>query len=797
MIHVPKNEHNIMSIGRPICIILVTFLMSSLGAEGETGSEKTPLYIGCILPLSGGYWSDIGYESLRWAEAAIADINNNTDILFDYELHLVCNDSQGDISVTLSVVKSQVYDPPQPKLMIFGGVMSTVTIPMSRVLALWHLIQVSPLATAPTLSDRVNFPYFFRTHPSQYVYNTVRLAICRDLGWKNVATLYQNHEKFSVAFDALHESVAQLNMTLLTSESFDMNPAEQLARIKKSDARIIAGAFYQDRALKVFCEAYKLDLYGPKYVWMIPSRWLKQGWWNDAVGMTCTMEELETAIDGMIGMDLNAWDITGRETISGKTASELVTEMDEEDRGYGSLSYDGIWSIAVALNNSLQRFENGEAGYRGDGTQKRLRDFQYTEEIMVEVMKDEVSKVSFYGSSGPVSFNENGERQGIIEIEQNHGGTYRTIGYFNSKTGIIDWRMRPEDIFIKSGGHIPIDFPYTIQVSRIVNISASIFTVMISMATIGLIFCACVLAFNIRHSDKRIIKMSSPNLNNVIIFGCCMMYACVILYGLDHSKYPILCKIDKVLLAIGFTLSFGAMFSKTWRIYKIFTNKKTTKMTIKDQQLFGLVAVLLTVDVVILLLWLLVDPPYVSAQVVNIKREAIDTNGDITRETEDIVYRCYSNNKIQWSFALFAYKGLLLLFGAFLTFQIRNVKIAALNDSRYIALSVYNVVVLSFIGLPVSLMLDDKPQESYAIVSSFLTFCTTTTMILLFGPKIVRVYRGGIVVDSQLQTTHGMNVPSVCTTTQSTCSKCQIMKRELEETKRRLEELQKKGQDRE
>ena len=29
---------------------------------------------------------------------------------------------------------------------------------------------------------------------------------------------------------------------------------------------------------------------------------------------------------------------------------------------------------------------------------------------------------------------------------------------------------------------------------------------------------------------------------------------------------------------VGFTLAFGALFSKTWRVYKIFTNKKLLKM---------------------------------------------------------------------------------------------------------------------------------------------------------------------------------------------------------------------------
>jgi len=34
-------------------------------------------------------------------------------------------------------------------------------------------------------------------------------------------------------------------------------------------------------------------------------------------------------------------------------------------------------------------------------------------------------------------------------------------------------------------------------------------------------------------------------------------------------------------MALGFSMAFGAMFSKTWRVHKIFTNKKIQRM-VKD-----------------------------------------------------------------------------------------------------------------------------------------------------------------------------------------------------------------------
>ena len=38
-------------------------------------------------------------------------------------------------------------------------------------------------------------------------------------------------------------------------------------------------------------------------------------------------------------------------------------------------------------------------------------------------------------------------------------------------------------------------------------------------------------------------------------------------------------------MALGFSLAFGAMFSKTWRVHKIFTNKKIQRMVSLDRSI--------------------------------------------------------------------------------------------------------------------------------------------------------------------------------------------------------------------
>ena len=66
----------------------------------------------------------------------------------------------------------------------------------------------------------------------------------------------------------------------------------------------------------------------------------------------------------------------------------------------------------------------------------------------------------------------------------------------------------------------------------------------------------------------------------------------------------------------------------------------------------------------------------------------------------------------------------------------KQVKIEALNDSRQIGMCVYNVFVLSAVGLMFSLLLEEKVVEMYGITSGCVIIGTTLTQAIVFVPKV-------------------------------------------------------------
>ena len=88
--------------------------------------------------------------------------------------------------------------------------------------------------------------------------------------------------------------------------------------------------------------------------------------------------------------------------------------------------------------------------------------------------------------------------------------------------------------------------------------------------------------------------------------------------------------------------------------------------------------------------------------------------------------------------ALYVYKGLLVVFGLFLAYESRNVKYFYINDSRFVSITMYIVVILVGIGAPLSLVLAALYATDAAYEVAVLTIITACfcTLSILYIPKV-------------------------------------------------------------
>ena len=91
---------------------------------------------------------------------------------------------------------------------------------------------------------------------------------------------------------------------------------------------------------------------------------------------------------------------------------------------------------------------------------------------------------------------------------------------------------------------------------------------------------------------------------------------------------------------------------------------------------------------------------------------------------------------ISFHFHFITKTGLLLIFGAFLAWETRNVTVPALNDSKNIGVSVYTVVLSCLVGLPVVNIISGMPDFTYTVAASMAIICSMVTLCLMFIPKV-------------------------------------------------------------
>ncbi|XP_071853304.1 gamma-aminobutyric acid type B receptor subunit 2-like isoform X2 [Apostichopus japonicus] len=717
-------------------ILIASLLENALAGE---------IHITGLYPMSRDIEvGKVGRGVLPALNLAVDMLNNpkgrdQRKILQGHKLILSKNDTQCKMAVGLQAFFESLGSGP-PKFMIFGGACPSVTTPIAESVHFWNIVQLSYANTTPRprqkktgVPDKNLYPNFYSTVPSENDIGAARIKLFQLFNWTKVATIHQNTPRFILAQATQVDLAVERGINITAKADFAHDPLEAVEKINSSRARIIMGFFSEAMARKVFCHVYKQKLYGRTYVWLLPGLYSNK-WWTKADNSTdCTPDQLHTALKGYIGTDILPLSTRSEKTISGWTPAEYETlyngQRGNEYSVFHGYAYDGVWVMAKALDKVLRTLKetNDEASFWN---------FDYKNRTIANLLIQAMNETNFMGVTGPVQF-RGGERLGCTMHKQLQDHDEVKVAEYYAVTDSLNLT----DEFIWIGGHAPKD--EIEMIVRFQTVSKVTFVLTASIAFAGILMAIGFLTFNMKHRNQRYIKMSSPFLNNLIILGGILTYSSVFLLGMDRGtmgssvSLANICKARAWCMCIGFTLSFGAMFSKTWRVHRIFTNIKMKRKVIKDHQLFAIVGVLLVVDLVILVTWEIVDS--LHDDVKEVYKETSDQP-----EEMDVLYIyklavCESRNTMIWLAIIYAYKGVLLIFGLFLAWETRHVSIPALNDSKYIGMSVYNVTIMCCLGVALSFVIQDNPAASHGLISVFILFCATITLSLVFVPKVIEL----------------------------------------------------------
>ncbi|XP_066588341.1 gamma-aminobutyric acid type B receptor subunit 1 isoform X2 [Prorops nasuta] len=725
-----------------VLLMLVCSLEGSLPPEDE---DDNVLHIGGIFPIAGeGGWQG-GQACMPAVNLALDDVNREKNLLPGFTLKLHSNDSECEPGLGASVMYNLLYYKPN-KLMLLAGC-STVCTTVAAAAKMWNLVVLCYGASSPALSDRNRFPTLFRTHPSATVHNPTRIKLLQKFGWSRVAILQQAEEVFISTVEDLEARCKQAGIEIVTRQSFLSDPSDAVRNLRRQDARIIVGLFYVVAARRVLCEVYHQNLYGKSYVWFFIG-WYEDNWFEinlDKEGITCTKEQMRIAAEGHLTTEALMWNQNNDTTISGMTSEDFrkrLNKMLKEDgydidnnrypEGYqeAPLAYDAVWSVALAFNKTTEKL--AKVG-------KSLKNFTYTDKEIADEIYSAINSTQFLGVSGYVAFSSQGDRIALTQIEQVIDGKYVKLGYYDTQSDNLTWRNMERWI----GGKVPQDRTIVRTVLR--TMSLPLFICMGTISSVGIVIALILIIFNIWNRHRRVILTSHPVCNTIMLVGVIACFVSVFLLGIDGRfvepwEYPRICQARAWMLSTGFTLAFGAMFSKVWRVHRLTTKTKAdqAKKKIQPWKLYTMVSALLAIDVIILGAWQVLDPLQRRIEVFPLESPLFgDDDARIRPELE----HCESEHNNVWLGLTYGYKGIILVFGLFLAYETRSIKVKQINDSRYVGMSIYNVVVLCLITAPVTMVIASQQDASFAFVALAIIFCCFLSMALIFVPKVIEVIR--------------------------------------------------------
>ncbi|XP_060780433.1 extracellular calcium-sensing receptor-like [Neoarius graeffei] len=409
--------------------------------------------------------SGMDFRELRFARAmefTIHEINNRTDLLPGIKLGYHIHDSCSTVPMAIKVA-FQLANGLEPVFnytnscsesadaavtAVIGDSASTQSISIARVLGLFGIPQVSHYATCACLSDKHQYPAFFRTIPSDQHQAAALARMVKHFGWTWIGAVRSDTDYGNYGMASFLKAAQMEGICVEYSEAYyRTQPRSKLERMAKvirgSTARVII-AFMATGDMRLLLE--ELSRQPPP-----PLQWIgSETWITDPAFLRYNM------CAGAIGFGVPRSVIPGlREFLLDLTAakalkSPLLTEFWERsfscsfksraDKTEGTRECDGSEDLHMLqnpyLDTSQLRITNMvyKATYAIAHAIHKLicNDTQCDKNIKFSPWQifDQLKKVNFTTGNGfQVSFDSNGDPPAVYEL----------INWQFKKDGVLDF----------------------------------------------------------------------------------------------------------------------------------------------------------------------------------------------------------------------------------------------------------------------------------------------------------------------------------------------------------------------
>jgi gamma-aminobutyric acid type B receptor len=186
----------------------------------------------------------------------------------------------------------------------------------------------------------------------------------------------------------------------------------------------------------------------------------------------------------------------------------------------------------------------------------------------------------------------------------------------------------------------------------------------------------------------------------------------------------------------GFTVTFSALFSKTWRVNRLFhSNVRYARMQVSEKDVLAPFVVLLTGNIIALTCWTVLDP------LTYVRQEHDGT--DYWNRVISTYGACRCNNVFAYLVPLALINLSVVATACWQAWQARNIQ-SEFSEAKYIGLAMVSLFQAFLTGIPVVVVVRDMPRAYYVVLSLMIFVLCMAVLLLIFLPKmfIQRIYAG-------------------------------------------------------
>ncbi|XP_076591321.1 extracellular calcium-sensing receptor-like [Chaetodon auriga] len=439
----------------------------------------------------------IDSRELRFARAmifAIEEINNSTELLpgikLGYQIHDSC--TAVPVAVHAAFQLSNGIDPIFDNgdncsrsgmvMAIVGESGSTRSICMSRVIGPFNIPQVSHFATCACLSDKKQYPSFFRTIPSDQFQADALAKLVKHFGWTWIGAVRSDSDYGNNGMASFLEAAQKEGICVEYSESFyRTHPRSRIQRvadvIRRSTALVVV-AFVASTELRILLEELSREPSPPRQ-WIGSESWvtdrdmLRFTFCAGAIGFGIQQSVIPGLRDFLL--DLSPSDVAASPVLtefwedsfncrlekSAATAKSLCdgTEdiqtlqspyTDTSQLRITNMVYKAVYAIAHAIHNAV---------CQGRNSTTQCDKFSRTESKQVLT---QLKKVNFSQNGYDVSFDANGDpvaKYELVNWQKTESGSIElvTVGLYDASLPVgQEFHINRNLTWMEGGTEVPV-----------------------------------------------------------------------------------------------------------------------------------------------------------------------------------------------------------------------------------------------------------------------------------------------------------------------------------------------------